>query len=148
MRALGNVCRLRVSRNALASIGGTPIALQQAPGCAAGHDREHVENTLDGTALASPAGYCATDGLTITVANAARMPRGESAGGRRRRRPRRRRASPRRARHAAAAYDGLGAGAVCWPTRRPIAILPLENVRGCMPQPRGNRSRRGVLQCE
>ncbi|AHI73191.1 putative lipo domain protein [Burkholderia thailandensis USAMRU Malaysia  len=76
VRALGDVCRLRVSRNALASIGGTPIALQQAPGCAAGHDREHVENTLDGAALASPAGYCATDGLTITVANAARMPRG------------------------------------------------------------------------
>ncbi|KWZ41282.1 hypothetical protein WS73_28965 [Burkholderia savannae] len=73
IRALGNVCQLRVSRNALASIGDTPIALQQAPGCAAGQI-VCVANTLDGAALASPAGCSATDGLTITGANVARLP--------------------------------------------------------------------------
>ncbi|GAA5244377.1 hypothetical protein BMMON4_18560 [Burkholderia mallei] len=73
VRALGNVCQLRVSRNALASIDGTPIALQQAPSCAAGQI-VCASNTLDGAALASPAGCSATDGLTITGANVARMP--------------------------------------------------------------------------
>ncbi|WP_431822774.1 right-handed parallel beta-helix repeat-containing protein [Burkholderia sp. F1] len=81
VRALGNVCRVRLSGNRLDAIGGTPID-GESRGCAAGQAIAGAANTLNGAALpplapaAAPAAVAPqAAAFAITGADATLMPR-------------------------------------------------------------------------
>ncbi|CAG4887067.1 right-handed parallel beta-helix repeat-containing protein [Paraburkholderia saeva] len=72
VRALGNVCQYRVSGNAFSAIAGAPVSLQSR-GCSPSQIICGA-NTLDGSTLAPPVGCSATGTLSVTGADASRLP--------------------------------------------------------------------------
>jgi parallel beta-helix repeat protein len=72
VRALDNVCQYRISGNAFTAIAGTPVSLQSR-GCSPSQIICGA-NTLDGSTLAPPVGCSATGTLSVTGADASRLP--------------------------------------------------------------------------
>ncbi|MFM0203763.1 right-handed parallel beta-helix repeat-containing protein [Paraburkholderia fungorum] len=71
-RALGNVCQYRVTNSAFASIRGSPISVRST-NCAPSQIVSSA-NTLDGKVFPQPMGASAIGELTITGADASRLP--------------------------------------------------------------------------